>query len=500
MYRKPLAAAIALSVGVGLTGCLDSDSSDNGSGVEAPETYSFDSRFINGEESAQYPGQITRHVLIDDLNTEMASKFQERIDGGTWNDNTEKSEVLGVLENYYRDGTAAIGGDPILLSTDPETKQDTYNEIASGKNLVGKTAGNDDVTDHKDWDNGGFQGWDTTADPDSPEALIDDLFDRLADRTLVRAKGNQPKDPVKQEENLTVYHTTDGLDLKQLIQKFLLGAVAFSQGADDYLDDDVDGKGLLTDNTSQDGDAPYSALEHQWDEGFGYFGAARDYLDYSDAEIAGKSSSRDDVREAYEGGYHDSNGDGKIDLVGEFNFGNSQNAAKRDLGSESGTDFTQQAFDAFVTGRAIIAQADGELSDAQMADLKEQRDLAVDAWEKSVAATVVHYINDTLGDMKDWENDQENGTSEYSYIDHTKHFGELKGFALGLQFNPRSPMNENGRFAEFHNLVGEKPVLPPQGSTGTSQSEFDAYEQDLLDARAIMKEAYGFEEADVKNW
>ena len=33
--------------------------------------------------------------------------------------------------------------------------------------------------------------------------------------------------------------TETGLDLRQLIQKFLLMAVPFSQGTDDYLDDDV---------------------------------------------------------------------------------------------------------------------------------------------------------------------------------------------------------------------------------------------------------------------
>ena len=508
MIKKPLAGAIAFSVSVGLTGCLDSDSSGNGSGNEVnpnvPETYSFDSRFINGEESAQYPGQITRHVLIDDLNTDINTVFNERLSGQATPDwsggQATEASVMGVLNNFYEEGTAAIGDEKILLTTDPTTQQQTYNDISSGKNLIGKTAGNDDVTDHKDWNGGGFQGWDTSADPDSPEQLIKDWFGTIAQQTVEESDGTNRVDPVTGNETLEHYHTENGLDLKQLIQKFLLGAVAFSQGSDDYLDDDVDGKGLLTDNTDQDGDAPYSALEHQWDEGYGYFGAARDYLEYSDAEIAGKSSSRDDVRADYEGGYHDSNDDGKIDLVGEFNFGNSQNAAKRDLGSESGTDFTQQAFDAFITGRAIIAEADGDLSDAEMEALKEQRDLALDAWEKSVAATVVHYINDTLADMENWENDQANGSSDYSYIDHTKHFGELKGFALGLQFNPRSPLNEDGQFAAFHNLVGEKPVLPPEGSTGTTQAEFDAYKDDLIEARGIMQQAYDFAEADVENW
>ena len=54
-------------------------------------------------------------------------------------------------------------------------------------------------------------------------------------------------------------------------KKFLLGAVAFSQGADDYLDDDVAGKGLLVFGYIPAEGKKYSALEHAWDEGFGYF-------------------------------------------------------------------------------------------------------------------------------------------------------------------------------------------------------------------------------------
>jgi hypothetical protein len=124
-----------------------------------------------------------------------------------------------------------------------------------------------------------------------------------------------------------------------------------------------------------------------------------------------------------------------------------------------------------------------------MQALKASRDVAVSAWEKAVAATVVHYINYVLGDM---DNADANDGS-YSYADHTKHWAELKGFALGLQFNPRTPLNEGTRFTDFHNLVAERPALP--GDAG-----FDAYRQDLLDARALMQEAYDFAQSDVENW
>ena len=34
--------------------------------------------------------------------------------------------------------------------------------------------------------------------------------------------------------------------------------------------------------------------------------------------------------------------------------------------------------------------------------------------------------------------DYNNADGSYSYANHAKHWGELKGFALGLQFNPWS--------------------------------------------------------------
>ncbi|MFM9597134.1 hypothetical protein ACKI1O_48190, partial [Streptomyces scabiei] len=93
---------------------------------------------------------------------------------------------------------------------------------------------------------------------------------------------------------------------------------------------------------------------HQFDEGFGYFGAARNYLEYSDDEIAGK-----DGRDEFKAGYNDYSSDGQIDLASEYNWGNSTNAAKRDRGAEVRTDFTAAAMNAFIAGRKLINEAVG---------------------------------------------------------------------------------------------------------------------------------------------
>jgi len=491
-----LAAAL---VAGGLSACGGGSGGSGSGSLDVPDTFTFDSQLTADASSVAYPGQVARQVLIDALNEEIASNLQARIDDNTWDGTTSKDAILAELEKYFDDGTDLLGPNPIDVPAFPaNTEEKTFSDLAADKNLVGKLAGNDDVTDHADWDGGDFVGGSLIdgTPADSPELLVRDWFDRIADNVqAVLATGTVPEVDFSADNSgvhtLAVYQTADGLDLKQLVEKFVRAAVAFSQGTDDYLDDDVDGKGLLTDNTESDDGAPFTALEHQFDEGFGYFGAARDYNDYTDEEIAGKGGRPD-----WENGFHDSDGSGTIDLDSEFNFGHSVNAGKRDLGSTTGTDFTKAAFDAFLEGRTIINEAVGrDLTDAEMDDLKAQRDIIVENWEKAISATVVHYINDTLGDMDDF------GTGDYSYADHTKHYGELKGFALGLQFNPRSPLHDDNDgdgttdFEQLHDLIGDKPVLPD-----ASAQEIADFETALLDARALMQTAYDFAQEDVENW
>lgn len=498
-FRAPTLAMLMVA---GLAACGGDSDNDSAAGsandvfddIDVPETYAFETG-LDGHtgSSVSYSGQVARHVLIEGLNAEINTGLQAKIDDNTWDASTPRQTILDELEVFFDDGTDTLAGNTIEVPAFPgNTEEQQYSDLSGGKNLVGKLAGNDDVTDHKDWDNGGFVGWNIA----SPELLVRDWFDTIVDNVQTELNGTNRQVDFSASGSgthpLEVYHTDDGLDLKQLVQKFLLGAVTMSQAMDDYLDDDEAGKGLLTDNTSSDEGAAFTALEHQFDEGFGYFGAARNYLDYTDEEIAGKGG-----RVEFENGYNDFDGSGTIDLDSEFNFGNSTNAAKRDLGSTTGTDFTTEAFEAFLKGRAIINFAVGrDLTTAEMDALKAQRDIIVEVWEKAIAATVVHYINDTLGDM-----DNFGSAVDYSYADHTKHFGELKGFALGLQFNPRSPLHEDNDedgttdFEQFHDLVGERPVLP-----NATAGEISDYEQALLDARALLQTAYGFAQNDVENW
>ena len=462
--------------GAGAAGGDGGAGGEGGAGGMTPgETYAFESRFVEGESSVSYSGQTFRHVLIADM-ADYIGGLTGAIDSGDLV--PVRFDVLAGLDFYLRfdgdiGGTLAHGRD-----TSPAATQTTYDDISSGKDLYGKIAGNDPVGQHfEDW-RLGFVGWPSEGAIDPTDVVLGwcHAIDMLA---ADRAAGEVPLAP-DGTPIAQVFVDEHGLDYQQLIQKFLLGAIAFSQGTDDYLDDTEAGKGLLSSNATAEEGQPYSALEHAWDEGFGYFGAAQDYGAYTDDELA-SAGGRDDWQ-----GLHDSDGDGAIDLISEVNWGASVNAAKRDRGAVEPTDFSGQAFEAFKAGRALISSVDGELDAAQMDALKGHRDAAVDAWEKAIAATVVHYINDVLRDMAASEATAGEG---YSFLDHAKHWSELKGFALSLQFNPRSSVSD-ADFAMLHQLIGSAPALP-------GQPAFDTYGADLRAARDILGAAYGFAAANL---
>lgn len=457
-----------------LPACSDDTDPDDPE-LDVPSTYTYPSRFVDGQDSVSYSGQILRHVLISDMKSYIGG-LTASIDDQSFV--PQAGDVVTALDFYLRFDSSTSGQAAHMIVTDPAPLQTLYDDVSTDKNLIGKLAGNDPAGEHKDWSSE-FVGWEG-AGGSSPAALLGAWFDMLDGLAIDRSQGTVPVGP----DGLaipSVYVTPEGLDLQQLIQKFLLGAITFSQGTDDYLDDDVDGSGLNGSNL-QDEDKAYSKLAHHWDEAYGYFGAARNYNDYTDDEIASAGG-----RDGWSSGYHNTQEDAGIDLLSEYNFGNSQNAAKRDRGSSDAapTDYSKMVMDAFLTGRAIIEFADGELDAAAMIDLKAQRDIIVEYWEKSISSTALHYINEVLQDMNTFD------TQDYSFLDHAKHYSEMKGFALGLQFNPRSPLTD-ADFASMQQLMRDAPVLP-----GADAAEISSYRDDLLAARTILANAYDFDASNV---
>ncbi len=449
------------------------------------DRYVFDSKFNDGESSVSYTGQSARHILIAELNQYITSTLEADVDSNAL---ATKDDVLAKLQYFFNPDEETQYPDIAITFID-NSKDGLISELTGYKNLTGKLAGNDTGGQHEDWNNGAFAGWGATGST-TPSDLIDMLFDRLADNAVAKINGEVRKDVLGNDIS-KVYIDENGVDLAQLIQKFLLMSITYSQASDDYFGVDTDGKGLTTDNISPASDgAAYSNLEHQFDEGFGYFGAARNYLEYSDVEIAGNVT--EDEGRADWNGSHDTDGDGKIDLHSEYNFGQSVNAAKRDLGTADNampTDYTMQAMEAFIAGRKIINDNVGsDLTEAQMADVEMYAMAGVKAWENAIVATVIHYINDVTADLAPLAAGGD--SADFNYADLAKHYSEMKGFGLGLQFSEYGVISDED-FVTLHELFGTEPDL-----TG----DVDAYIADLAEARDLLQASYELDADNVANW
>jgi hypothetical protein len=435
---------------------------DTGASTDLPTRYAFDARDGSGS-SVSYGGQMFRHLLIDEMTTHLEA-LTGRLDAGYF---PERGDVAAELDFYYHFDSATSGTVPFAWTSDPAPLQAVFDDVSSGKDLAGKIAGNDPANQHVDWATA-FVGW-RAEGVSTPESLVVHWFDELDAAAVAWSNGDVARTPDGRPVP-AVYVTAEGIDLRELLQKFLTGAVAFSQGADDYLDE-----GLDEDHAALVEGAPYTALEHAWDEGFGYFGAARDYPAWADATVASP-------------GYADTFApDGAIDLTSEVCWAHARYAAKRDLGAsaDAPTDFTATAWEGFARGRALLASTTGPLTAAQRAELEGHRDQAVAAWEGAIAASVVHYLNEVLVVLSSPPG------AAYDFGEYAAAWSEMKGFALALQFNPRSPVSD-ADFSALHALLGQAPVLP-----GADAAAVAAYAAQLREARALLGEAYGFDAANL---
>ncbi|MDE0691091.1 MAG: DUF4856 domain-containing protein [Gammaproteobacteria bacterium] len=468
------------------------DRDANGVGDNAhpiASTYMYDSAFSADASSVSYSGQTARQMLISAMKAEL---------GGLSEDVGMEDSVKARLNFYITgDGVDDTPHNFTVAGGEPVKPGPTYGDVSTGKNLGSKTAGQDKAEHVL---GGEFFGWDAL----DAGAMPIDLVNHFIDSVSVEASdGNSPLiSTVGGDVSLdVVYVDAHGRDYQQLVQKFLGGAVAFSQGTADYLS--TDWHEYLTRIDGKD----YTGAEHKFDEAFGYYGAARNMNEYTDDEAAAKGG-----RDGWGNGYHDTDGDGVIDLRSEFVFGHAQNCAKRDRGSNGMTDFSMEAMSAFLLGRQIVGNAAmaGSLSAEAEQALDEQIKIATVTWEKCIAATVVHYINDVMGDMDGFDDGSFADLAGFKNL--AKHWGEMKGFALGLQFSPFSPFRDGSvdgitvdSLKEVLRLMDDAPVLADgsQGGVMPSGSASDAvmdYTADLLEARDILEKAYGFDHDVVMNW
>ena len=164
----------------------------------------------------------------------------------------------------------------------------------------------------------------------------------------------------------------NGVELAQVIQKGLMGAVFYNQIVDVYLSDDKIGASV--DNTTvKPGEG--TPMEHHWDEAFGYFGAPKDFPT------------------------------NKVNLKFWASYSNKLDAV---LGSNS------KLMDAFLKGRAAISAKDMEGKNAAVSTIRTE-------FERLVAASAIHELNSAKSNFAD-------------QAKKSHYLSEAIGFVISLQF------------------------------------------------------------------
>ena len=189
-------------IAFGLFGCGDDKDGTNpvnsgASSIDVPSAYVFDSRFSPGESSVSYSGQVVRNLLLQDLKI---------FTGNLGKDGAQSASAQDMLNFYAHDD--AYGLETLTNPKGLSALESRYSSISTGKNLNGKISGDIVI------------GYGKTAD-----ALVREWIDIIADNSQDASKLGTP----------AVYTTDDGVDLSQMINKVLIGAVPYYQATGKYL-------------------------------------------------------------------------------------------------------------------------------------------------------------------------------------------------------------------------------------------------------------------------
>ena len=363
--------------------------------------------------SVSYSGQVARHLLHNSLKKAIAS-----------------GQGRDVLRRYID------GGDGMLAILDPVSSESfavdyaDVNAVSANKNLSGKTYG------------GLVAGW--PGNMTGKEVLAS-----MVDMAVDTSKG---------------YDAAHGYDYAQLVSKFTMGAVFYSQACDNYLDEKLDAGVKPNDRPYKDG-AAYTGKEHVWDEAFGYWGAAA-----HSASLTAKQNY--DIAKKKDARAADINGDGVVNLKSEMNYGHAYYAAAFDKGGK--TDYFNTITNAFIEGREIITAANGEkMSDRQHRDLRSSARVICGAWEMVIAEAVFKYAGSVHKDIEVLNGLTPGGDDHAKAVrTYAKHWGELKGFALSLA---TGGVNLGDIGVKIDRLIGFGPVMP-DGTRVSGMTSAGAYE------------------------
>ena len=309
----------------------------------------------------------------------------------------------------------------------------------------------------------------------TPDALINFYLEEIAS-----------KSSADNVSSFNAHTTANEVNMSQLVNKLLLGALAYKEGAEKL--NNVDGI------ADEDEEKLETAAE--------YFGAPDDletFLDYTPGN-EGLATSSEDV-----------NDDSQVDFNTEFVHTWASYASERSAVAFNNGNSTQQDEDDYIRNakeaiddiRTAI-----ENDDASNIDVDAKASTALENWEKVVAINVIHYLNSMKTDMENanlssgdtvTKNALETGGSESQRGGFNEHWGEAKPFAWALQYNPAKQITDS----QLQNIHGELALgaSPPynsnRGSTVTKQDVVDSIEN----IKSTLANVYNFDNsANLEDW
>ncbi|WKV13404.1 DUF4856 domain-containing protein [Marivirga harenae] len=279
---------LSLLAALAFTACDDENTvSENDGNYEIPSTYDF--------ENVSYTGQIQRLDMLDELTVYMKTA-----------NNGEVLDAQAMLDMYANENNAF---------------NNTELNEADSKELENKTV---------------------EGDISMFQEFIRDFAAATAEADGGVGSNGTPGVVTSNDGSKQYFFDANGIEHIQYIEKGLMGSCFYFQGVSIYLGSDK----MDVDNEEIE-EGKGTAMEHHWDEAFGYLGVATDFPGNPDgARFWGKYSN------------------GRDGLLGT----------------------NEALMNAFITGRAAISNQDLETRDEQIEIIRNE-------WEKVSAGTAVHYLN-----------------------------------------------------------------------------------------------------------
>ncbi len=311
---------LAVLAVIAFTACEDDNTA--GENYEIPSSYDF--------ENVSYTGQIQRLDMLEELTAYMKSAN----DGAVL-------DAQVMLDMYANENNAFSKAE--------------LNE-ADTKELENKTVESDISI---------FQGF------------IREFAAATAEANGGEGSDGTPGVVTSNDGSKQYFFDADGFEHIQLIEKGLMGSCFYFQGVSIYLSS---GKMDVDNETIEDGKG--TAMQHHWDEAFGYLGVPTDF-----------PANTDGIR--FWGKY----ANGRDALLGS----------------------NEAVINAFIEGRAAISNKDLDTRDAQIEIIRNE-------WEKVSAGTAVHYLNEAIA-----------GFADDAIRNHT--LSEAWAFIHALKYNPNQKLS-----------------------------------------------------------